>query len=168
MANVDANTPPDIVLKMLHAAQRDKLTSLEKHVSLLNENALLKIKLFGKSSEKRKKPKDPDPQVFDEARATADDLAKDEAIAVATGMLDKSANDVTIKTPKKTKKSKARKPIPAIYPRVDVVHDIADDQKMCVCGCQKTPFGSDVTEQLEVVPAYIRVLRHTRLKYACK
>jgi transposase len=168
MAYADENTPPDIVLKMLHAAQRDKLTSLEREALLSTENAHLKVKLFGKSSERRKKPKEPDPQVFDEAKATADDLTKDEAIAVATGVLDQSTDNVTIKAPEKTKKEKIRKPIPAEYPRVEVIHDLNDDQKVCSCGCQMTSFGMDISEQLDVVPAYIRVLRHKRLKYACK
>ena len=168
MADFDENTPPDIVLKMLHAAQRGFFALLEREALLSTEVAHLKVKLFGKSSEKRKKPKDQDPQVFDEAKATADDLEKDEAVAVATETLDQTANDSAIKTPETPKKSKARKPIPADYPRVDVIHDLADDQKVCSCGCQMTSFGMDISEQLDVVPAYIRVLRHKRLKYACK
>ncbi len=168
MADFDENTPPDILLKMLHAAQRRFFSSLEREALLSTENALLKIKLFGKSSEKCKKPKDQDPQVFDEAKATHDDLGSDEAIAVATEALNQSASDIAIKTPEKTKKSKIRKPIPAVYPRVEVIHDIAEDQKVCSCGCQMTSFGMDISEQLEVVPAYIRVLQHKRLKYACK
>eukprot|EP01035_Chromulina_nebulosa_P037592 gene37592-50750_t len=168
MVRVDKNTPPDIVFKMLLAAQRDKLTSLEREVHLSTEVAHLKVKLFGQSSEKIKKPKDPDPQVFDEAKATADDLAKDTAIAVTTGELNQALSDVAIEAQEKTKKSRGRKPIPAEYPRVDVIHDLSDDQKVCSCGCQMTAFGMDVTEQLDVVPAYIRVLQHKRLKYACK
>ena len=168
MARVDKNTPPDVVLTMLHAAQRGFFASLEREALLSTENALLKVKLFGTSSEKRKKPKDPDPQVFDEAKATADDLEKDEAIEVATGELDQSLSDVVIAAPEKTKQARIRKPIPAAYPRVDVIHDLAEDQKVCSCGCQMTSFGMDISEQLDVVPAYIRVLRHKRLKYACK
>ena len=168
MARVDENTPPDIVFKMLLAAQRDKLTSLEREVHLSTEVAHLKVKLFAQSSEKIKKPKDPDPKVFDEAKATADDLAKDEAIAVTTGELNQALSDVAIEAQEKTKKSRGRKPIPAEYPRVEVIHDLTDDQKVCSCGCHMTVFGMNVTEQLDVVPAYIRVLQHKRLKYACK
>ena len=167
MARVDENTPPDIVFKMLLAAQRDKLISLEREVRLSTEVAYLKVKVFGRSSEKTKKPKAPDPDIFDEAKATADDLAKENAIAVATEALHHAASDVVIETPETPKKSKARKPIPAEYPRVEVIHDLSEDQKTCSCGCQMTSFGMDVSEQLDVVPAYIRVLQHKRLKYAC-
>lgn len=83
MAYVDETTPPERVFKMLLAAQRDKLKSLEEHVRLSNtfallsnENALLKIKLFGRSSEKIKKQK-PDLHVFDEAKATPQVLEED-------------------------------------------------------------------------------------------
>ena len=168
MAKVDENTPPDVVYKMLLAAQRDKLISLEREVLLSNEVAHLRIKMFGKSSEKMKKPKEPDPHVFDEAKATSDDLKADTAVAVATESLDHALNNDQVITQKPTPKSKARKPIPASYPRVEVIHDLNDDQKICACGCQMTSFGMDITEQLDVIPASIRVLRHKRLKYACK
>jgi transposase len=176
----DENTTLDVALKKLQSGLKAFLSSLEREALLSTEVALLKVKLFGKSSERRKKPKDPDSdlnlnanpalnaQVFDEAKATADDLAQDEAIAVATETLDQSANNVAIEVPEKTKKSRIRKPIPAVYPRVEVIHDLAEDQKICSCGCQMTSFGMDISEQLDVVPAYIRVLQHKRLKYACK
>jgi transposase len=73
-----------------------------------------------------------------------------------------------VETPEVTKKSKARKPIDLNFSRIDVVHDLTDDQKICGCGCTLTAFGADITEQLQMVPAYIQVLRHKRLKYACK
>jgi transposase len=61
-----------------------------------------------------------------------------------------------------------RKPLPANLPRIDIVHDITDDEKQCRCGCQKEKIGEAVTEQLDIIPAKVRVLKHIRLKYACK
>lgn len=171
MAKVDENTPPDVVFKMLLAAQRDKLKSLEREVRLSNENAYLKCIAFGRSSEKlkkHKKPKEPDPQVFDEAQAKPDDLKNDTALSVFTETLDQTTDTVDIEPLKTEKKSKTRKPIPPIYQRIDVIHDLPEDQKICSCGCAMTNFGADVSEQLSVVPAHIQVLRHKRLKYACK
>lgn len=61
-----------------------------------------------------------------------------------------------------------RKPLPAKLPRVEIVHDLTDQAKQCACGGMKTKIGEAVTEQLDIIPAKVRVLRHIRLKYACK
>jgi transposase len=63
---------------------------------------------------------------------------------------------------------KGRKPIPEHLPRVEVVHDISDEEKICACGCQLSRIGEEVSEKLDVVPAKIQVVRHIRPKYACK
>lgn len=172
MAPVDKNTPPDQLLKMLLGAQRDKLNSFEKNsiwdeekALLRDENTLLKNKLFGKSSEK--KVSQLTSKVFDEAKANLEDLLNDDAQDV-TSKLEEAVSNIDVKVPLKKPKPKGRKPIPGIYQRVDITHDLTDDQKVCDCGCLMTKFGEDVTEQLDVIPARIYVLRHHRLKYACK
>jgi transposase len=165
MAYVDETTPPELVLKMLLAAQRDKLQSLEEKAFLSNENALLKIKLFGRSSEKIKKQK-PDLPVFDEAKATPQVLEEDAPLIPETSALDAALGNVT--TPQKEPKKKGRKPIPGCYQRHDVIHDLPDHQKQCACGCDLSKIGEDVSEQLDVIPAQIYVKRHRRFKYACK
>jgi len=38
-----------------------------------------------------------------------------------------------------------------------MVHDLPDEEKVCGCG-----------EKLDIIPQKVRVLRHIRLKYACK
>jgi len=48
------------------------------------------------------------------------------------------------------------------------VHDLSDEEKQCSCGCQLTPIGEEVSEQLDIVPAQIRVIRNIRRKYACR
>jgi transposase len=164
MAYVDETTPPELVLKMLLAAQRDKLKSLEEKVLLSNENALLKIKLFGKSSEKRQKQ--PDPQVFDEAKAAPEALNEDTPIVTETPALDAALSDVA--TPRQEPKKKGRKPIPGGYQRIDVIHDLPEHQRQCACGCVLSKIGEDISEQLDVIPAQIYVKRHRRFKYACK
>jgi transposase len=183
MTPVDENTPADVVFKMLRAAQYDKLVSLErealssnKEALLINENLFLKCTLYGNSSEKKVRPKDkppePDPQIFDEAKASADDLINDEALVVNTdeadAKLNAAADLIDIKKPSKNAKPKGRKPIPGGYPRIDVIHDLDEAQKTCACGCQMHSFGADISEQLQVIPAKIAVIRHNRLKYGCK
>jgi hypothetical protein len=94
LAYVDETTPPELVLKILHAARRGYLHKIEQYAILSNENALLKIKLFGRSSEKIKKQL-PDPQVFDEAKATPEMLEKDTPLVPETSVLDAALGDVT-------------------------------------------------------------------------
>jgi transposase len=62
-----------------------------------------------------------------------------------------------------------RRPLPKALPRVDVVHDIDEDDSQCgECGTELTPVSGEVTEQLDIQPARVRVLRHVRKTYACK
>lgn len=92
MAYVDETTPPELVLKMLHAARRGYLDSIERYAVMSNENALLKIKLFGRSSEKGQRQ--PDPQVFDEAKAAPEALNEDTPIVAETPDLDAALTNV--------------------------------------------------------------------------
>ena len=165
MAYVDKTTPPERVLKMLHAARRGYLDSIERYAIMSNEHALLKIKLFGRSSEKIKKQK-PDLHVFDEAKATPQVLEEDTPLIPETSALDAALGNVI--TPQKEPKKKGRKPIPGCYQRHDVIHDLPDHQKQCACGCALSKIGEDISEQLDVIPAQIYVKRHRRFKYACK
>lgn len=67
-----------------------------------------------------------------------------------------------------TRRKRGRKPIPADLPRVDVEHDLTEEEKQCPCGCLKTRIGQEVSEQLDIIPAKIQVIRNIRYKYACK
>ena len=165
MAYVDETTPPERVLKMLHAARRGYLDKIEQYALLSNQHVLLKIKLFGRSSEKIKNQ--PDLHVFDEAKATPQVLEEDVPIVPETSALDAALSDVA-PPPSKEGKKKGRKPIPACYQRHDVIHDLPDHHKRCSCGCPLSKIGEDVSEQLDVIPAQIYVKRHRRFKYACK
>jgi transposase len=59
--------------------------------------------------------------------------------------------------------------LPAHLPRIEIVHDLTDEQKKCpCCGESRTCIGSETSEQLEYIPASLKVLKHVRHKYACK
>lgn len=61
-----------------------------------------------------------------------------------------------------------RRPLPAHLPREDVVHDVAEADKVCPHdGTRLEVMGEETSEQLDIVPAQVRVLQHRRLKYAC-
>ena len=66
------------------------------------------------------------------------------------------------------RKKPGRKPLPENLPRVDVVHDIEEAEKVCGCGAARERIGEEVSEKLDIIPAVIRVIRHIRPKYGCR
>jgi transposase len=68
-------------------------------------------------------------------------------------------------TPAKT--TAGRKAIAAHLPRVPVNHDLPETERQCACGTALKEIGTEISEQLDYVPAKIQVLQHIRKKYAC-
>ena len=62
-----------------------------------------------------------------------------------------------------------RQRLPDHLPRIEIEHDLADDEKPCpCCGEVRHRIGQEVSEQLEYLPSSFKVLRHVRHTYACK
>lgn len=62
-----------------------------------------------------------------------------------------------------------RTPLPEALPREIIRHDLPEDQRSCsCCGDSLHEIGVDATEQLDIIPAKIQVLRHERVKYGCR
>ena len=120
----------------------------------------LKQAIFGKSSEKSSAHEEQLSLSFDEAEEFADSSSEDLSCE------DEDTEELTYTRKKKSKAG--RKPIPENLPREDVIHDLSEDQKICDCGCELTRIGTDITEELDLIPAKILVRRHIRNKYACK
>ena len=90
--------------------------------------------------------------LFNEAEAVEEQVRVEETTTVQTH----------------TRSQKPRVSIPADLPREDIIHDLPEAEK--VCPHDGTPLkciGSDDHEQLDIIPAQIKVIRHKRLKYAC-
>ena len=49
-----------------------------------------------------------------------------------------------------------------------MIHELPEHELTCECGCRKHVSGEEISEQLEIVPMQIRVIRHVRKVYACK
>jgi transposase len=61
-----------------------------------------------------------------------------------------------------------RRPLPDHLPRIEIRHDLKDEEKPCpCCGELRHRIGEEVSEQLEYMPASFKVLKHVRVKYAC-
>jgi transposase len=126
----------------------------EQQISLLLEQIrLLRAQMFGRKSEKDKAG-DRQLLIFDEV-ATAEQKAEEVAF-----------EEITV--PAHTRKKRGRKPLPEDLPRVEVVHDVSAAEKICGCGLEKDRIGEEISEQLDVIPARMQVIRHVRPKYACR
>ena len=60
-----------------------------------------------------------------------------------------------------------QKLLAAGLPRVDVLHDVPEADRTCACGTPMVEIGEDISEQLDIVPMQVRVLRHIRKRYGC-
>ena len=69
---------------------------------------------------------------------------------------------------RKRRKGHGRAPIPEHLPREVVVHELPAEERLCpCCGEPMAEIGHDRCEQLDIVPAELKVIRHERAKYAC-
>lgn len=68
-----------------------------------------------------------------------------------------------------THRKPRRKPLPKDLPREQVIHDLNDTEKVCdCCGHDLHRMGEEKLEQLEFIPARIKVIEHLRPKYSCR
>jgi len=127
----------------------------EAENNILREQVrLLRAQLFGRKSEKKQTVQDSTQALlFDEAEeySSVEEEVKEE---------------IEIKGHKR--KKRGRKPLPADLPRVNAIHDLSEEEKVCACGCMKSRIGEEISEQLDIIPAKIQVIRNIRYKYVCK
>ncbi len=79
-----------------------------------------------------------------------------------------SAEDETITVPEHTRRKRGRKKLPEALPRVELIHELPDNERVCPHdGNPLTEIGEVTSEQLDIIPAKIQVIRHIRKQYAC-
>jgi transposase len=134
---------------------RKTIADKDHHIKILEEYILsLKQKQFGSSSEKLSPTQ---AELFDEADGDAAEMDADNVASINT-----------IEIPAHTRSTKRRVSIPADIPRVDILHDLPDDQKICPHdGTVLKRIGSETHVQLDIIPAKVQALNHIRYKYAC-
>ena len=143
-----------LLLKALVRSLFQKNSILENKNTFLEERLrILLHKQFGASSEKTS----PDQQeLFNEAEQDQPEPSEPEP-----------EENVTVAEHSRNKKG--RKPLPKDLPRIRQEHDMGDDEKNCnCCGGELHRVGEDVTEQLDIIPAKIRVIQNVRFKYGCR
>ncbi len=78
------------------------------------------------------------------------------------------AEEDAITIPEHRRKKRGRKKLPESLPRIDVIHALTDAERICPHdGKPLTEIGEVTSEQLDIIPAKIQVIRHIRKQYAC-
>jgi transposase len=152
LAQENHSLKQQVALQQSHLAElQSSITQQQTRIRALEELlAALKQRHFGASSEK----------------ISADQLAlfneADTEIEVeteTTRIIPVSAHQ---------RRSHRRISIPVELPREEIIHDLPADQKICPHdGTPLKQMGFESYEQLDIIPAQIKVLRHLRLKYTC-
>lgn len=132
---------------------KQMLAKMQSRVGVLEEQvALLRQRLFARKSEQTVDPATPQMALFNEAEHEVEPAAET------------SEEEVVAPTKRRGK----RKKLPADLPRIEVIHELPEHELTCVCGCRKHAIGEEVSEQLEIVPMQIRVIKHVRKVYGCR
>jgi transposase len=127
-----------------------KVEILEKEIKFYRN------KLFGRKSEVLNSTNEAQQELFDEAEMEVQSEAASDTKEEETYV---SGH---------TRKKRGRRPLPESLPRKEVVHDLEDEEKICACGAELERIGEDTSEELEIIPARVKVIRHIRPKYVCK
>lgn len=165
MSRRERNTTPKLELpedvEALHSMVRrmaneheQELAARDATIERLTEELRQAIaRRFGASSERMA---DGQLGLFNEAEAQAD---TDEEAATA---------DESVTVPAHARRRGKRAALPEHLPRVEVLHELAEAERVCPNdGTVLERFAEDVSEQLDIVPATIQVIRHRRAKYRC-
>ena len=81
---------------------------------------------------------------------------------------DERLEESSVEVPAHTRKKSGRRPLPDSLPRVEVIHELAEAERVCPNdGTELKRIGEQSSEQLDIVPAKVQVIRHVRVKYAC-
>jgi transposase len=154
----DASLPKDTVVSLVNEIQvkhNEIEVKYQEKIHYLEEQLrLFKNELFGRSSEKRPEPHADQMPMFngDDDHAAGDSPTSEETIVIGAH----------------ARKKRGRKALPKDLPRIDIIHDLSEEQKQCGCGQRKSCIGEEISEKLDYIPARLQVERHIRYKYACK
>ena len=135
---------------LLLISRKENKQLAEKVDSLSEENRQLKRFLFAHKSEKWIAEDKKQMLIFNEVEATATKEEKYQNI------------------PSHKRRKAGRKALADSIPRVEIPHDLLDEEKNCASGHEMQKIGEDIREELKYVPAKLYVEKHLYPKYACK
>lgn len=114
---------------------------------LLEQLRLTRHRLYGTSSEQAPGQGN----LFDEAEVLAAEVAAEEPLGVAPS----------------AKPRGKRVALPPELPRVEILHALTDAERRCACGAEKVEIAPETSEQIDIVPMRVRVLKHIRQRCVC-
>ncbi|WP_445428834.1 IS66 family transposase [Alishewanella sp. HL-SH05] len=157
MKKTPSTLPDDIETLKKMLLERDKrIAKLERVNQKLSDKLQQLLEQYNLAQYKKYSPSSESYQGDGEVLNEAEQLADEEH----------TESEATQTEAEKTVKPR-RPRIAAELPRVDVVHDITDKTCAC-CGHALHRMGEEVSEQIEFVPAQIRVIKNIRPKYSCR
>ncbi|MEO5347102.1 MAG: IS66 family transposase zinc-finger binding domain-containing protein [Magnetococcus sp. YQC-9] len=164
----DPETLRETVLSLLSEKRKWTVERVEwqQRLELLTEQLrLLRAKVFGRSSEK--KPFE-HPSLFNEAEQEAAEQPEEEPNTADQAEAASEPESASVEVAGHTRSKKGRKPLSPDLPREEVIHDLPEEQKVCdLDGHHLVEIGRESSEQLEIIPAQVKVLVHVRIKYGC-
>ena len=141
---------------------KDAILKLKNEIESLKEQfRLFQHQRFAKD---RAVPVQQSDLFFNEAEMAAE---AESTTGEETGTDEVSSDSATVKG--YTRRRGGRRPLPEHLPRVDVIHDLPESEKVCPQdGRPLERIGEEVSEQPDIIPAKIQVIRHIRIKYGCR
>jgi transposase len=147
-------------LRDTHLEQQERLAEQQAKIrrqsslidQLVEQIKLVRHKQFGASSEQWSVDQ---MRLFNEAEAIV-------------GESEGESESATVEVTSHRRKHGGRKPLPDSLPRIELVYELPESARRCPHdGAVLQEIGEAVTEQLDIIPAQVRVLRHIRKKYSC-
>lgn len=167
MQAVDLQALPDDIpaLKHLIGSLHDDYLQIEKRaaefeklVEILKEQAeYFKRQAYGRKADDWSRDDELQSRLFDEAEAAAGEQQEEQKVESSR-----------VQVAPHERRKRGRRPIPDWIPRVEVVHDISEAEKVCGCGAPLVRIGEDSHTVMDIIPAQIQAIRHVRPKYACR
>ena len=148
----------DAALAAIHKEAHDYVTRI------LEQAILARQRMFGASSEQLRAQG----RLFDEAESLAHTSTEAQDTAPQAPQQPAHPSDPLATATAQVKAARGKRAALATgLPRVDVVHEVPQAQRTCPCGTPMVEIGQDISEQLDIVPMQVRVLRHIRKRYGC-
>ena len=149
----------DLAYEMIQK-QNTQIANLQKHIASLEDALRLeRARRYGRSSEKYVDPNDPQGQLFDEQ------------------MLESCWDGDPVEPESETKEVAAhrrkvnrgkREKLPEYLERIRVEHTLPESELTGPNGEQFVKIGELISEQLDIIPATVRVIQNVRFQYAVK
>jgi transposase len=159
VASIDPPNDVELLKAMLLAHQAElverdaQIAESEKKLDYAEERyRAMVMRLFGRKSEHYSPEEDKQNRLFDEAEEHA---AEDAPPAI-----------LKVHVPAHDRVKRGRKPKVAAAERIEIVHDLTDEEKRCpCCGEMRKAFGEERRSEYELVPAHVVEHLHIIIKY---